>query len=592
MNVDEINEKLNYSNMNVSHNGILIVEGKEETVPISNFVYWIREIVSFDDGQEEVKVAICEGLLKGKERLPPVRVPFEKMQTANWPLDLWGVKCIFFPRQSSSSQLFFAAQLLSNEVVEKTVYAHLGWQKISGDWCYLHSGGAIGIANAEVQIDQNLDRYKLPRQVKNPADALENVSKLHQIARTETIVPLIALAFLAPLVELFKLGGRIPNFVLLLYGQTGTRKTSLALIIQSFFGDFGTTSPPSSFKDTANAIELKAFKTKDSLLLVDDFHPQSTTAEARAMQQNFQKLLRGYGDRIGRARMGSNLKMRKSYPPRGMALITGEDLPRGHSSSARFLGLEVERDEINLKVLSDFQGSKNKLKYAMRVFVEWIQPQFEKISDMINNRFSEVRGRYIENSNHGRSAEAVAYLQIAYEVMIMCMVEYKVVSESQVDEMLDSASEIFAKIVENQNDLGKQQSPVEQFVVSLTEMLNRGKVTLADRKQPFGTHPGSGGTAIGWSSDTHLYLLPEATYNALSQHLGQRGEVVPVTATTLWKQIAAAGLLVTEFEDNRMRTTIKCALKDSNGIKKRIRVLKIRKHEFENFEENKEAKHG
>lgn len=575
----KIDKMLMGSNYYIDNEGHLVAQGKDSDSVIANFVYWISEIITVDDGQDIQKTAVCEGLLKCEIQLPPAKVPFDKLNTTDWYMSSWGIKCIVYPRGGNASQLFFVAQLLSAEVNDRAVFAHLGWQYLDGKYVYLHSTGGIGTDNVEVQIDANLSRYQFPRKPKFEIKAIKSVLTLHQIARNETIVPLIALAFLSPMVELFKLGGRIPNFLVLLYGLTGTRKTSLALIILSFFGEFGTTSPPASFKDTANAVELKSFQTKDSLLLIDDFHPQQSSAESRTMQQIFQKLLRAYGDRIGRARMGSDLKMRKAYPPRGMALVTGEDVPRGHSSAARFLGIEVESNELNLSLLSEFQNDTNSLNKAMAMFIGWLQPQFEEIGAQIGERFPLVRSNYSAKSNHGRTAEAVAYLEIAYETMLLWMVESKALSNNEAEVMLEEARTVFSKLVINQNILSKEQTPIEIFVTNLTEMITRGKVTLTDKDQALGTRSSS--TAIGWQSEKYLYLLPEAAYNALAQQLGQRGEVVPVSATALWKQMASAGLLVTEIEGERVRTTIKVALKDSSGIKKRIRVLKIRRSTFE-----------
>lgn len=575
----KIDRMLMGSNYYTDSEGNLVAKGKDFDSIVANFVYWISEIITVDDGQDIQKTAVCEGLLKGEIQLPPVKVPFEKLNTSDWHMAAWGIRSIVYPRSGSSAQLFFVAQLLSSEANERTVFAHLGWQQKDGHWSYLHCGGSIGAENIEVQIDANMSRYKFPKKIGNVENNVRNVLNLHQIAQKGTIIPLIALAFLSPMVEVFKLGGRIPNFLVLLYGLTGTRKTSLALIIQSFFGEFGTTSPPASFKDTANAVELKSFQTKDSLLLIDDFHPQQSSAESRTMNQLFQKLLRSYGDRIGRGRMGADLKMRKAYPPRGMALVTGEDVPRGHSSAARFLGIEVEQNEVNLSLLSEFQNDTNSLNKAMAMFIGWLQPQFEEIGAQIGERFPLVRSNYSAKSNHGRTAEAVAYLEIAYETMLLWMVESKALSNNEAEVMLEEARTVFSKLVINQNILSKEQTPIEIFVTNLTEMITRGKVTLTDKDQALGTRSSS--TAIGWQSEKYLYLLPEAAYNALAQQLGQRGEVVPVSATMLWKQIASAGLLVTETEGERVRTTIKVALKDSCGIKKRIRVLKIRRSTFE-----------
>lgn len=91
------------------------------------------------------------------------------------------------------------------------------------------------------------------------------------------------MTYLAPLVGLIAEGNRTPNFVLWVYGLTGSRKTSASLAFLNHFGNFSSNIPPASFKDTANAIELKAHTLKDSLLLIDDYHPNIDGSDARKL---------------------------------------------------------------------------------------------------------------------------------------------------------------------------------------------------------------------------------------------------------------------------------------------------------------------
>lgn len=56
------------------------------------------------------------------------------------------------------------------------------------------------------------------------------------------------------------------------------------------------------------------------------------------MESTAERILRMWGDRIGRRRLNSKIELQKTYYPRGMVLVTGEDLPSGQSSNARLVG--------------------------------------------------------------------------------------------------------------------------------------------------------------------------------------------------------------------------------------------------------------
>ena len=43
-----------------------------------------------------------------------------------------------------------------------------------------------------------------------------------------------------------------------------------------------------------------------------------------------ERILRMYGDRVGRSRMRADTTLNKTYKPRGMAIVTGEDLQKVH----------------------------------------------------------------------------------------------------------------------------------------------------------------------------------------------------------------------------------------------------------------------
>ena len=97
-------------------------------------------------------------------------------------------------------------------------------------------------------------------------------------------VPLLGYTYLAPLREFLVQAGQSPSFAMMIKGGTSTHKSTLAALYLSHFGVFTYDTLPASFHDTANAIRREAFTLKDTLLVVDDYHPTSSMQERKKMQ--------------------------------------------------------------------------------------------------------------------------------------------------------------------------------------------------------------------------------------------------------------------------------------------------------------------
>ncbi|MBT2146692.1 hypothetical protein KK421_10195 [Clostridioides difficile] len=73
----------------------------------------------------------------------------------------------------------------------------------------------------------------------------------------------------------------------------------------------------------------------------------------------------------------------KQYIPQGMLLMTGENLIRGHSTVARLVALELDKDSVNLKLLKEMQDSVSLLGESMRGYIEWLLHGMNKDSSDI-----------------------------------------------------------------------------------------------------------------------------------------------------------------------------------------------------------------
>jgi hypothetical protein len=130
-------------------------------------------------------------------------------------------------------------------------------------------------------------------------------------------------------------------------GRSGAGKSELAELAQQHFGaGLDARHQPANWSSTANATEVLAFAAADALLDFDDYSPAGGAADVK-LQAAADRIIRGQGNHAGRSRMTAGAEVRAGKPPRGMALITGEDLPDGSSLRARLWTVEVAADSVS-----------------------------------------------------------------------------------------------------------------------------------------------------------------------------------------------------------------------------------------------------
>ena len=550
-------------------------DGGTEDVPLANFLARpVREIY-FDDGRSVDMRFEIEGLLAGGILLPAAKVPAKDFSSMSWVAASWGLGANIEPGTGAKDKVRHAIQCLAWGIERQTIYTHLGWRKIDGSWVYLHAGGAVGADNIQVDPGEGLTRYILPEQ--SIQSDMEWSIKLLDVSKPEITLPLFAMTYLAPLCEPLRQAGIEPAFILWLYGQTGARKSTIAALFLSHFGDSNEKSPPASFKDTENGLEKKGFLAKDTLLLVDDYHPTADKQHANKMLKIAQELLRAYGDRIGRTRMRADTSLREGFPPRGLCLVTGEDIPEGgQSTSARLLTLEMSAGDINMDVLNNCQRHKKELAVAMRGYLSWLANQLDELIPILKTNFLELRQEAYVEGQHGRLPEAVAWLTIGLRMGLEYAVRTGTMSDKDKNTLLSSGWNIFKELSEQQAMRITEDKPVTKFIQVLKELIASGQVCtkyiglVAGEEDMITAKPDG---FIGWQDNNWYYLLPEVTYKYVAQFCTAQGGHFSVTARTLWKYLDTEGLIFTERARNETRRMVKQSIP---GVG-RPRVLMLKK---------------
>lgn len=552
---------------------------------LSNFVARPVKQITRNDGMTETAYVDIEGVLAGGKKLPTIRVPLNELLSMNWPLEKWGISAIIASGASKKDRVREVTQMLGLDAEVETIFSHLGWRNVNGEWVYLHGGGTIGAENVQVDISEFTGgNYCLPTSADQLQLAATTSLKFLDLAPCRVTLPLFAVAYLAVLCQLAKLIGKEPQMIFWLFGRSGTRKTSLCMVLLSHFGQFS--APPASFKDTKNSLERKAFLAKDSLLLVDDFHPTSSPQDSAAMMAAAQYLCRLYGDRIGRGRMNADTTLRKEYPPQGLAIATGEDLLTGESSVARILMEELFVDDIDLTLLTELQNQADLLAQAMAGYIEYIRVNMDSITETIEKLFPKLRQKFLGKHVHGRISESVAWLCIGLKFALKFARHVKAIDKVTFDRIYKQGKEIFSELAMKQNRMIQAERPAERFVAILKELI-RSKQARVDQinnaaKKEYGT-------LIGYQDADYYYLFPEVTYNLIAEFVAERKEKFNTSSSILWKRLADAGYIRVEEEQKgngevKVNNTIKKKLPDGS----RDRVLHVKKaaivQEFEQGE--------
>lgn len=549
-------------------------DGTEEK-PLASFVARILREITRDNGQdEETKIVFeIDGLLPDGRKLPSRLISAAEFPTMNWPLKAWGADALVLAGISTKDALRVAIQSTGRGARRDRLYCHTGWRKIGEKWCYLHAGGAIGSEGVQVDLSEgglNLERYRLPDTKPDISEVAPVVLKMLEVAPRKVTLPLLALVFLAPMCDLLRRSNCEPTFLVWLYGHTGERKSSLAALFLSFFGNFGRDKLPANFKDSRNMTEKLAFLLKDNLLVVDDFHPVANAKDRTDMTGKAQALLRSYGDRAGRGRMNADTSLKTAYVPRGLALITGEDMADiGESGAARMLSLEIPRGGVALDILSECQEQAANLPGVMRGYLEWLLDKMDAVED-VRKTFIDLR-REAQSRGHGRLSEIEAWLIMGMISGMSYLTEIGGITGREREAIVGETWAVIKELAAEQAEAVQMAKPAERFINALREMMTAGAVQVIRVSDFEGGANKDDRRFIGWQDTNFFYLVSGLTYKAVQHYFRDQGIELGVSEITILKHLESEGYI--EPSVTRSGKTERTRLKKIEGEPRRVIYL-------------------
>lgn len=545
--------------------------GIKNIYEICNFKIIAEEIIIKDDDLITVKEYKVKCILLSTNECKNVYLNARDLNCSNWISEKLGIKYCLKATVGAYDYLknYMAEQFKFIEA--KTEYIHVGWRKISNKFVYIHGGGAIGSdwqgikgdSTKIIKILSNKSRQEVLKETLYMLNISDNYSKT---------LPLLLYSHLAVMKYVFVKAGVEPHFILWIYGLTGSMKTSVARV---FFNIFNRDKEylTATFKDTKTAIEIKATEYKDSVLVVDDYHPTTSTYEKREMQSLASNILRIYGDGIAKSRSNKYLEKAKEFPPRGMCVITGEDIIGGESSVARFIGIEVSSGDYKTEVLSYHQ--RNPLLFSTHIyyFIEWVSNNFERIINHIKKYFLIYRNEISNLYRHKRLSDSYAILILTADILIEYCKNIIDVNQEEMMKVLIYSREIIRDTIKVHEQATTKEDPAILYLIAIQELLISKRCRVIKNGEEHNNN-----NIIGFEDDEFYYLIPNVAYNFVREFWKGQAIEFPVSSEAVNKALDELKVIKTSIESNSIKRTVKATMNN-----KRRRFLIINKEGINNI---------
>jgi hypothetical protein len=517
-------------------------------VKLTNFHAQIIADITRDDGSEGGEPARefqIQASLHGRTRR--FRVAARDFDSLIWVPEYVGAAAVISAGHAVRDHARAAMRILSTPE-QRTIYARLGWHKIGGTSVFLHAGGALGPAGpvdgVEVDLPHDLHRYRLP-DPPDPAATQEAVRRslsAARIAPARQSWPLLASVYTAPLGEILSL-----DFTVWIHGDSGTRKSSYAALLLNHFGVFRDLKDlPANFMSTANSLEQLLFVAKDTLLVADDYCPQSDARSAAQQDATATRLIRARGNSQGRNRLTRDSRLIGEKPPRCLPLTTAELPPPGtQSSAARTLTVEWPTESVDLKLLTQAQQEDAPFyAQAMAAFIVWLAQHEERLRQELPSQVQQLRRRF-ERAGvaHGRVAESAAKLGAGVATFLRFAEDVGTFTDEECHAYGEEASRAIFNCAVLTGRRQADRRPTVLFREILGTLLLQKRIFLAgkdgrppapqpalwgytpdsmayplDESDPTVPMPRPHPEQVGWvdPEEGFVYLVPEAAYKAVA----------------------------------------------------------------------------
>lgn len=531
----------------------------------SGTLYWRRNknlterfrLANFEVGVEKIYTLVATNAqeeritlsIRGKNHSVSFDMKLSKLTSLSQELSAqypqFRIFCDLARANSIFQQYISEVYELSYETLPREiVYANAGWQRNFNGYHY-YSGNDLNC----------LSDFRLAVVEHEPFALIDWSSNLLEIADLQIMLPLFLHAHLGYTLKLFEDAGYNEQYILAMIGSSGSKKTSLARVLFSLFGD-----ALINFTSTSRGIELDLMNRQDSSMIMDDL----SSGRDKVLMAKFEQILRQLGDSTGRKRSINGGNDLDCVATRCAVVLTAEtDIDAlSKSSKLRTLAVFLNYDSIDSEKLSAFQadeldakrsGRFSKLEQYMTLYVKFLEAHYSPCVEIL------VDTKRYRNSDFSFARQAIIFNMLLGQAELILLF-WEVCGFINGDENIalhNHFADILGKIMAVNEQRGKEAEPYILFLQAIAQATHTGGISQS--KDVFYE------SCFGFFDCEKLFLYPDAAYNHVIIYYSRFGKIFTESPQALWNKLYALNLIeVYEQRNHKAKLFKKVRIKNQS----------------------------
>lgn len=519
--------------------GLVLLRDGEE-IPLTNFLIAPMEVQIIMAGSSGTKkvLAFC---VRNEGESVPLQIQMEDLEKIAAYIQKKVPTCVIYDDTTgATSKIARHVRGLLRQTTHVQIYVKHGWERIQGDWVYIHDGAIPPSPKIRFRTGKTIPCIQgMDARVScNAAMTLLSLS-----ADPTKSYPVCLYAHLGVMWRLFKEAGYPPHLLLFLNGTTGSLKTATALVAFDLFGTG--IGGAGNFRDTETALELKMGDSRDSVMILDDFCPPISRANLQDQEKKLETMVRYYGDGKGKSRGTVALELDREFRPEGLCAITGEDVGGTRSSLLRCVLVSAEKGTYNSELLKRLQDNPRWLSTHFLHFINWVGQNFDVLIQKVRTEFPRYRSVFAERLRERRLADAGAYLKLAGDIFLAYAVACGAIPPQEQTDLMPAIMDALLRVLSESEQSTQTANPVWMYLVALTDGFRRKAFFLAEDRERYLASPEK---YIGYCERGRWWLCPNDAYFSVQKDWKQRGRIFPLKQDKLHVALAEAKVSETQVE--------------------------------------------
>lgn len=446
-----------------------------------------------------------------------------------------------------------------------------GWQFYDNIPYYVHDKCPLG-SNVLIKTGVELP-FRQDFVLKDVADVFFKSTKLYN--GNDTLSPMLLFSFQGILHRLFRDAGYEPHYLLFINGRTGSMKTTLAKILFSQMCSPKFRNKPRRIDaDTEVSFERAIVKSGyDTVLLFDDYAPAKTPQRKRIMQDKLETIVRMVGDGSTKSRSDGELNDNQGEGVHGAVVITGELIGKGESSNLRCLYCEMQREKVNVEMVSWFQSNSFAYTTLLFHFSSFVAEKWNYIKNYIASNFEKERKKVIADLEKDRLADSAVNLLITADIVALFLKQYCLCNPFFNENLIQKMKEGVIECAHKNKIMTQEENYSCIFLRGIHALMSVNKISLYNGKMQTDHIK----VYDGFEDEEFFYFLPEITYAKTSAFLQQSRQYLPFDLREMVLLLFEDGI-IKSYPNGRNKVTYYARIPLENGVKQKF--LKIKKDIF------------